>query len=62
MNPFLVFLFIILAVVIDFFWLERDRKRWGGMKNWSTRNKALFFIGFIAVSSLIYLGLSIKYL
>ena len=61
MGPFLVFLLIILTVVIDFYWLDRDRKRWGWMKNWSNKNKALFIIGFIAVSSLIYLGLSIKY-
>ncbi|WP_096154137.1 MULTISPECIES: hypothetical protein [Bacillus] len=62
MVPFLVFLLIILTVVIDFLLLDRDRKRWGWMKNWSNRNKVLFFIGFIAVSSLIYLGLSIKHL
>lgn len=58
------FLIIILTVVLDFYWLDRDRKRWGWMNNWSNKNKALFFIGFIAVSSLIYLyfGLSIKHL
>ncbi|WP_416150080.1 hypothetical protein ACM26V_03520 [Salipaludibacillus sp. HK11] len=59
MGPILVFLIIIFTVVIDFYWLDRDRKRWGWMKSWSTRNKALFFIGFIVVSSLIYIGLSV---
>ncbi|MGP4039872.1 hypothetical protein ACTWP4_08215 [Gracilibacillus sp. D59] len=62
MSPFLVFLIIVLTVVIDCYWLDRDNKRWGWMKNWSNRNKALFFISFIAVSSLIYVGVSIKYL
>lgn len=62
MGPFLFFLLIILTLVIDFCWLDKDRKRWGWMKDWSNRNKALFFIGFIVVSSLIYFGLSIKYL
>ncbi|MFE7062020.1 MULTISPECIES: hypothetical protein [Sutcliffiella] len=61
MNSFLVFIILIFTVVIDYYWLDTDRKRWGWMKNWSTRNKILFFSGFIAVSSLIYLGLSYKY-
>ncbi|MEC1779867.1 hypothetical protein [Schinkia azotoformans] len=46
MGPFLAFLLIILTLVIDFCWLDKDRKRWGWMKDWSNRNKALFFIGF----------------
>jgi hypothetical protein len=62
MGPFLVFILIILTVVVDFYWLDRDRKRWGCMKNWSSRNKIVFFVGFIVVSSLVYFVLSIKYL
>ncbi|MDZ5472350.1 hypothetical protein SM124_11385 [Bacillus sp. 31A1R] len=61
MNSFLIFLILILTVVIDYYWLDTDLKRWGWMKKWSNRNKVLFFTGFIAVSGLIYLGLSIKY-
>ncbi len=61
MNSFLIFILLIFTVIIDYYWLDTDRKRWGWMKNWSTRNKVLFFSGFIAVSSLIYLGLIYKY-
>ncbi|TYS68117.1 hypothetical protein FZC76_10215 [Sutcliffiella horikoshii] len=61
MNSFLIFLILILTIFIDYYWLDTDRKRWGWMKNWSTRYKVFFFIGFIAVSSLIYLGLNFKY-
>ncbi|WP_404470445.1 hypothetical protein [Sutcliffiella horikoshii] len=61
MNSFLIFIILIFTVVIDYYLLGTDRKRWGWMKNWSTRNKVIFFSGFIAVSSLIYLGLSYKY-
>jgi hypothetical protein len=60
MNSFLILLILIFTVVIDYYWLDTNRKRWGWMKNWSTIYKVLFFSGFIAVSSLIYLGLSFK--
>ncbi|MFE8699777.1 hypothetical protein ACFYKX_03970 [Cytobacillus sp. FJAT-54145] len=61
MNSFLIFLILILTVVIDYYWLDTDLKRWGWMKKRSKRNKVLFSTGFIAISGLIYLGLSIKY-
>lgn len=62
MGSFVIFLIIVLTVIIDCYWLDTDRKRWGWMKNWSNLNKVIFFSGFIIVSSLIYLGLSVKYL
>lgn len=62
MGVFAVFLLIIFTVIADFYWLDTDRKRWGWMKSWSNLKKVTFFSGFIIVSSLIYLGLSIKYL
>ncbi|WP_404430916.1 hypothetical protein [Sutcliffiella horikoshii] len=61
MNYLLIFIILIFTVFIDYYWLDTDRKRWGWMKDWSTRNKVLFFSGFIAVSSLIYWGLSYKH-
>jgi hypothetical protein len=61
MNPFLIFLIIILTLVVDFYWLDTDRKRWGWMRHWSTRNKVIFFGGFIAVSGLLYFGLSLNF-
>ncbi|WP_254854011.1 hypothetical protein [Halobacillus salinus] len=54
----LAIVIIVGAVVIDFLWLDRDRKRWGWMKSWSTFHKVLFFAGFFVVSTCIYLGLS----
>ncbi|WP_449354293.1 hypothetical protein ACUL41_13605 [Virgibacillus natechei] len=58
MKPFAVILIVVLAVIVDVFWFDIDRKRWGWMKNWSNLNKTLFFSGFIVVSGLIYVGLS----
>ncbi|UJL47349.1 hypothetical protein KFZ58_05505 [Virgibacillus sp. NKC19-16] len=58
MALFAVILIVVLAVIVDVFWLDIYRKRWGWMKNWSNLNKALFFSGFIIVSGLIYFGLS----
>ncbi|MBP1970542.1 hypothetical protein J2Z83_002663 [Virgibacillus natechei] len=58
MAPFAVVLIVVLAVIVDVFWFDIDRKRWGWMKNWSNLNKILFFLGFIVVSGVIYLGLS----
>lgn len=58
MAPFTVVLIVILAVIVDVFWFDIDRKRWGWMKNWSNLNKILFFSGFIVVSGVIYFGLS----
>ncbi len=62
MSVFAAFIVIVLAVLVDYFWLDHDRKRWGWMKNWSKRNKRLLLIGFVAATGLIYLGLSASYL
>ncbi|MGP7816765.1 hypothetical protein [Niallia sp. 01092] len=62
MSSFVILLIIVLTVIIDCYWFDTDRKRWGWMKNLSNRNKVLFFSGFILVSTFIYLGLSMKYL
>ncbi|UOR12903.1 hypothetical protein [Halobacillus amylolyticus] len=62
MGSFAALLIILLAAVVDFFWIDVDRKRWGWMKNWSKFHKVLFFSGFIAVSIIIYVGLSLEYI
>ncbi|MCH1626732.1 hypothetical protein [Fredinandcohnia quinoae] len=62
MGPFIIFLIVVLSVVSDFLWIDQDRKRWGWMSSWSNRNQALFFIGFILVTGLVYLAMSIKYI
>ncbi|MGP4077647.1 hypothetical protein [Halobacillus sp. K22] len=55
-------LIIGLAVVVDFFWFDVDRKRWGWMKNWTKVQRALFFTGLVSISFLVYLGISLEYL
>ncbi len=62
MGAFSAFLLIVVAVAVDFFWFDVDRKRWGWMKNWSKLHKIMFFSGFIAVTLLIYVGVSLDYL
>ncbi|WP_175639170.1 hypothetical protein [Metabacillus schmidteae] len=52
---------IISAVLLDYFWFDVDKKRWGWMESWSKFNKGLFFAGFIIASVLIYLGLDTEY-
>lgn len=61
MNILVALFIIILVVLADYFWFDADQKRWGWMKKWPKLNKGLFFSGFIVISILIYLGLSIKY-
>ncbi|WP_078380764.1 hypothetical protein [Sutcliffiella halmapala] len=62
MGSFVIFLLIVLTVIIDFYWFDTDRKRWGWMRNWSKLNKIIFFSGFLIVSSIVYFGLSLKFL
>ncbi|ELK44849.1 hypothetical protein [Halobacillus sp. BAB-2008] len=62
MGAITVVLVILLAVVVDFFWLDVDQRRWGWMKNWSKLQKGLFFAGFAAAALLIYAGLSLEYI
>lgn len=50
-----------LVVLRDCFWLDRNKSRWGWMKNWSSFGKGLFFSVFIIISMLIYVGLSVVY-
>ncbi|HEO8419255.1 hypothetical protein [Niallia sp. FSL W8-0635] len=61
MNPLIVIMIIGLAVLIDCFWLDVNKKRWGWMKNWNSLRKGIFFSGFIIVSVLIYVAISAVY-
>ncbi len=61
MQAIIAALVIIVAIIADYFWFDVSEKRWGWMRGWSTRNKVLFFSGFLVVSALIYLGLSTEY-
>ncbi len=62
MSTFAALIVIVLAVIVDFFWLDVDRKRWGWMKHWTKFQKGLFFSGFIVVTILIYAGFSLEFL
>lgn len=62
MGLFAVFVVIVGAVIVDFLWFDVERKRWGWMKNWSKRNRILFFSSFALVFFFIYLGLSFEYI
>ena len=62
MGPIIIAIIIIAALLVDYFWFDIDRKRWGWMNHWSNLNKALFFSSMLIVSAFIYFCLSIKYL
>lgn len=61
MNPIIVIIIIGLAVLIDCFWLDVNKKRWGWMKNWTSLSKGIFFSAFIIVSVLLYFAISAVY-
>ncbi|MFC4182514.1 hypothetical protein [Saccharococcus thermophilus] len=61
MSSFIIVLIIALAVLVDFFWLDIDGKRWGWMKSWSKIQKIIFFVFFIIISLAMYFGLSTEY-
>ena len=53
---------IILVVIADVFMFDKDRKRWGWMKEWTIVQKLIFFTIFIIVSFAIYFFISAKYI
>ncbi|WP_312094351.1 hypothetical protein [Niallia sp.] len=61
MNPLIVIMIIGLAVLIDCFWLDVNKNRWGWMKNWNRLSKGMFFSAFIIVSVLLYFAISAVY-
>ena len=62
MSPIIVLLIIVLAVIMDYFLFDVDKKGWGWMKNWSNFKKAMFFSSFVVASVVIYFGLSLEFL
>ena len=62
MSPIIVLLIIVLAVIMDYFWFDVDKKRWGWMKNWSILKKILFFSSFVVGSVIIYFAISLEFL
>ena len=43
MSPIIVLLIIVLAIIMDYFLFDVDKKRWGWMKNWSNLKKLCSF-------------------
>lgn len=59
MDVLVVSIVILLSVVLDYFWFDRDRKRWGWMKHWTSLQKGLFLSSFIVAAAAIYIGMSL---
>ncbi|MEH6944725.1 hypothetical protein [Bacillus sp. JJ722] len=62
MGLFATLIIIILVVMADVFMFDKDRKRWGWMKEWNNFQKLIFFAIFIIVSCAIYFLISAKYI
>ncbi|CAM3931031.1 Transmembrane protein [Alkalicoccus chagannorensis] len=62
MGTLAAVLIIFAAVLIDFYWLDRDKKRWGWMSHWSNYQKAGFFSAFLLLSAIAYTVLSLSFL
>lgn len=62
MSSFLVFFIVFLAVIVDFCWLDKNRKRWGWMNSWTKRGKVFFFVGFLGISVFVYVTMGVTYL
>lgn len=61
MSSLMAILILIMAVLVDYFYLDMDKRRWGWLKKRSKRSKALILTGILLVSFFIYLGLSSDY-
>ncbi|MCM3400229.1 hypothetical protein [Oceanobacillus profundus] len=55
MDKLLVFLIIVIAVVFDYFWLDREGKRWSWTKNWTKFQKGLLFSAFLILAAITYM-------
>jgi hypothetical protein len=59
MELLIIVSILILTILIDYFWIDMERKRWGWLKSSSKRTKIIFFSIFIVISIVIYLGITI---
>lgn len=63
MSPFLAFLIISVAIILDYYWFDANKRRWGWMKNWSKLQKRIFiFVVIIAGGVVTYLIPDIQYI
>ena len=61
MSSLMAILILIMAVLVDYFYLDMDKRRWGWLKKRSKRSNALILTGILLVSFFVYLGLSSDY-
>lgn len=43
MTPILVIVILLITLLVDYFWLDINRKRWGWFKNSSKRTRVIIF-------------------
>jgi len=43
LKIFFYFILILLFLLVDYYWLDIDTKRWGWFKNRSKKQKTIFF-------------------
>lgn len=60
MRTLTIVVILIVALILDFFWLDASRKRWGWMKGWSNFNKTLFISGVLIAILLIYIRMGVS--
>ncbi|GEN52278.1 hypothetical protein [Halobacillus faecis] len=59
METAAIVIVIAIAVLLDYFWFDYDRKRWGWMKSWTRIQKGLFLASFFVAATVIYIGMSL---
>jgi len=62
LNPFLALSIVAVCIILDYFWFDNYGKRWGWIKEWSTLQKGLLFLGIAVFGVLVYLVPNIKFI
>ncbi|GLY09669.1 hypothetical protein ACP2W0_17420 [Pseudobacillus badius] len=53
---------VLVAIIVDFFWLDIENKRWNWLKNRSVSQQVLFFAFFLGASMILYYVFGYKFL
>ncbi len=61
MSSIMALVILALALLVDYFYIDRDKRRWGWLKNRSKHSKCLILTMFVVVLFFIYLGISSEY-
>lgn len=66
MNKFLGFIafiaVVLVALIVDFFWLDMESKRWKWLKNRPKSQQFIFFAFFMGASAILYFLFGYKFL